>query len=49
MTIYEDNISAILLSKHSALHQRTKHIDSRYHYIRETVEEGIVKTEHMNM
>jgi hypothetical protein len=47
VTIYEDNISATLISKHSAFHQRTKHIDTRYHYIREKVEEGIVKTEHI--
>jgi hypothetical protein len=44
--IHKNNISAVLLSKHSAFHQRTKHIDTRYHYIREKVEEGIVKIEH---
>ena len=40
--IYEDNQSSIKMSQNPVLHSRTKHIDIRYHYIRETVAEGTV-------
>ena len=30
------------MSQNPVLHSRTKHIDIRYHYIRETVAEGTV-------
>ena len=33
-----DNQSAITLSKTTGHHNRTKHIDTRYHFIRECVE-----------
>eukprot|EP00253_Pinus_taeda_P031426 PITA_31426 len=35
--IFCDNSSAIALSKNSVFHKRTKHIDTRFHYIRELV------------
>ena len=35
-----DNQSAIALSKNPVFHDRSKHIDVRYHFIRECVEEG---------
>ena len=35
--IHEDNIGAIELSKNSKFHNRTKHIDISYHFIRERV------------
>ena len=38
--IYCDNNSAIALSKDHVFHQRSKHIDTRYHYIRELVNKG---------
>ncbi len=34
-----DNQSAIALSKNPVFHERSKHIDVRYHYIRECVDE----------
>jgi hypothetical protein len=40
-----DNQSAIMLSKNPVFHDRSKHIDVRYHYIRECVEEGRVQIE----
>lgn len=46
-TIYEDNTGAIALSENPALHQRTKHIDIKYHFIREHVEQGEVKLVHI--
>ena len=38
-----DNQSAIALSKNPIFHDRSKHIDVRYHFIRECVEEGRVE------
>ena len=45
--IMVDNQSAIMLSKTSAHHNRTKHIDTRYHFIRDCVEDGRVVIEHV--
>eukprot|EP00253_Pinus_taeda_P032989 PITA_32989 len=39
-TIYCDNSSAIALSKNSVFHKRTKHIDTKFHFIRELVNNG---------
>ena len=39
-TIYCDNTSTIALSKNSVFHQKSKHIDTRYHFIRELVSKG---------
>lgn len=41
--IYCDNQSAIALSSNDKFHQRTKHIDIRYHLIRENVAAGYIK------
>jgi arginyl-tRNA--protein-N-Asp/Glu arginylyltransferase len=35
--LFCDNQSAIHLAKNSSFHSRTKHIDVRYHWIREVV------------
>jgi hypothetical protein len=44
--LLEDNQSCIALIKHSGItHQRTKHIDIRYHFIRELVSTGEVAVE----
>ncbi|XP_052135136.1 secreted RxLR effector protein 161-like [Oryza glaberrima] len=40
-----DNKSAIALSKNPVFHERSKHIATRYHYIRERVEDGSVHVE----
>ena len=44
--LFLDNQSAICLTKDSRYHARTKHIDARYHFIRETVERGEVKVDY---
>ena len=41
-TIYCENTSTIALSKNSVFHQKRKHIDTRYHFIRELVSNGEV-------
>lgn len=38
-----DNSSAIKLSRNPVMHRRTKHIDVRYHYLRNLSSEGAVK------
>ena len=42
-----DNKVAIELSKNPVFHERSKHIDTRYHYIRECVANGIAEVEHV--
>ncbi|GKE58109.1 hypothetical protein Tco_1497294, partial [Tanacetum coccineum] len=41
--LYCDNKSAIALCCINVQHSRTKHIDVRYHFIKEQVENGIVE------
>ena len=38
-----DNVGAIYLANNEKTSGRTKHIDVRYHYVREFIEDGIVK------
>ena len=40
ITIHSDSQSAIYLAKNPVFHKRTKHIETRYHKIREWIEEG---------
>lgn len=42
IVIYCDNTLSIALSKNSVFHQKRKHIDTRYHFIRELVSNGEV-------
>eukprot|EP00253_Pinus_taeda_P003233 PITA_03233 len=44
--IFCDNSSAIALSKNSVFHKRTKHINTRFHYITELVSNGEIALEH---
>lgn len=44
-----DNKSAISLSKNHVHHERSKHIQTRYHFIRDYVEEGSVSMEYVSM
>lgn len=37
--LYVDSHAAIKLTKNPEFHKRSKHIDTRYHYIREKYEE----------
>lgn len=45
-TVYGDNQGALALSENPEFHARTKHIDVSAHYIRELVEDQIVKLEY---
>ena len=44
--IFCDNSSAIALSKNSVFHKRTKHIDIKFHFIRELVSNGEIVLQH---
>ncbi|KAG3110716.1 hypothetical protein PI124_g9663 [Phytophthora idaei] len=46
--IYEDNHEAMALAKNIGYQDRTKHIDIRYHFIREKVASGEVELEYMD-
>ena len=41
--LWSDSQSAIHLGKNQVYHARTKHIDIRYHFIRELLEDDILK------
>src|SRR6218665_1755026 len=42
-----DNQSAIDLSKNHVFHQRSKHIDIKYHFIRSEVEKGFIQPKYI--
>jgi hypothetical protein len=42
-----DNQSAIALCKNPVYHERSKHIDVKYHFVRSCVEDGKVEVEHV--
>nr|GEY67742.1 ribonuclease H-like domain, reverse transcriptase, RNA-dependent DNA polymerase [Tanacetum cinerariifolium] len=48
VTIRVDNKSTITLMKNPVFHIRSKHIDIRYHFIRECVEKNQIEVEHIS-
>ncbi|XP_074383534.1 secreted RxLR effector protein 161-like [Apium graveolens] len=48
VNLYIDNKSAIDLAKNPVFHGRSKHIDVRYHFIRECVERGEIVINHIS-
>ena len=46
VTLYEDNQSAICLSKNPQFHGRSKHIDVRYHFIRDETKRGTIQVKY---
>lgn len=43
-----DNKSTLELSKNPVYHERSKHIDTRYHYIPECISNGEVDVDHVS-
>ena len=43
-----DNQSTIAIVKNNKFHARTKHIDIRYHFIREAVEQGTIAVDYVS-
>lgn len=46
--LYVDNRSAVDLAKNPVFHGRSKHIDLRYHFIRDCVEKGLIIIRHVS-
>ena len=46
IVIYEDNQSAICMAKNPQFHGRTKHIEIKYHFIRDQVKIGAIELMH---
>ena len=46
-TILTDNQGSIALAKNPEHHQRSKHIDIRYHFIRERLADGVIQLEYV--
>ena len=47
-TIHCDNSSSIKLSKNPVMHGRCKHIDVRFHFLRDLAKDGIIELKHCN-
>ena len=45
-TVLCDNSSTIKLSKNPVMHGRSKHIDVRFHFLRDLTREGVVELKH---
>ena len=45
--IHCDNQSCIKLTENPIFHDRSKHIEIRYHFIRDCVQRGVVKLEYV--
>ena len=43
-----DNISTIQLSRNPVFHCKSKHIDVRFHFLRELVNDGVVELSYCN-
>ena len=48
VTLFIDNKSTIALMKNPVFHGRSKHIDTKFHFIRECVEKGKIVVEFVN-
>jgi hypothetical protein len=48
IVLKSNNIGALFMSQNSSTGVRSRHVDTRYHFIRENVEDGIVKVEFLN-
>jgi hypothetical protein len=40
--LFYDKMSAISMAKNLVFHQRTRHINRKYHFIREALQEGVI-------
>ena len=47
--IYCDNQSCVKLSENPVFHDKSKHIDIKYHYIKDMVQRGVVKLQYVVM
>jgi hypothetical protein len=47
IVIFCDNQSCIKMTENPMFHDKTKHIEIRYHYIRDMVQKGVVKLQYV--
>jgi len=47
--VYVDNISTINLPKNPVFHQRSKHIDIRYHFLQDQVGKNMIKLKYCRL
>jgi hypothetical protein len=45
--IFEDNQGCIAMAKNPVNHERTKHIDIKYHFVRELVADGVIEISYL--
>jgi hypothetical protein len=45
IVVKTDNIGAIFMSENASTGFRTRHVDTRYHFVREFIEDGFIKFE----
>ena len=45
IVVKTDNIGALFMSQNASTGVRTRHIDTRYHFIREIIDDGLIKIE----
>jgi len=45
--IYSDNTSAVALSDNPVFHNRSKHIDIRWHFVRDLIRSKSIRTSHI--
>ena len=43
ITVHVDNIGTIFMAENATATARTRHIDARYHFVREYVEDGHIR------
>lgn len=46
--LYIDNLSTVRLTKNPEFHRRSKHIEVRYHFVRERFQEGCFDIQHIS-
>ena len=46
--IYNDNLGANKLAENPVFHARSKHIDVRHHFVRQTLKENLISIEHVS-
>ena len=48
MVIYCDNLSCVKLFENLVFHDRSKHIEIRYHFIQDQIQKGVVKLQYIS-
>jgi len=49
LRVHCDSMSAIYLTKNQVYHARTKHIDVKYHFVRDVLEDGDIEVKKIHI